>query len=68
MSGPLESNRYGLAFYEGKWRYFEKYKPIKKGKRKGYYWIFFRNEGQRLVHPKQIKRMPTDPGQLRIFD
>jgi hypothetical protein len=34
----------------------------KRGKRKGYYWIFFRKEGQRLVHPKQIKRMPTHLG------
>jgi hypothetical protein len=68
MSRPLESNRHGLAFYDGKWRYFEKLKPIKRGKRKGYYWVFFRKEGQRLVHPKHIKRMPTQPGQLRMFE
>jgi hypothetical protein len=68
MKKPLESNRYGLAFYNGKWRYFEKLKPIKRGKRKGYYWVFFRKEGQRLVHPKHIKRMPTQPGQLRMFE
>jgi len=64
----MEASEYGLAFYNGKWRYFDKYAPVKKGKRRGWYWVFFRNEGKRLVRPGQIKRMPAPPGQMRIFD
>ena len=63
----MEPNQYGLAYYKGKWRYFEKYKPVKKGKQRGSYWIFLRDEGQRLVRPENIKRFPSPLGQLRLF-
>jgi hypothetical protein len=64
----MEANQYGLAYYDGKWRYFEKYKPVKKGKKRGSYWIFLRGKGKRLVRPESIKRLPSPPGQLRLFN
>ena len=64
----MDTTYLGLAFYKDKWKYFKEYKPVKRGKHKGHYRIAFVNEGiPRLVHPDQVKRMPTQPGQLRLF-
>jgi hypothetical protein len=65
----MDTTHLGLAFYKDKWKYFEKCKPVKKGKYKGHYWIGFVNEGiMRLVHHGHIKRMPAERGQLRLFE
>jgi hypothetical protein len=61
-------NQYGLAFYKGKWRYFEKHTPVKEGMGKGWHWIYFRNGGKRLVRPQQIKRMLCPPDQASLFE
>ncbi len=44
-----ETNQYGLAHYKGNWCCFKKCKPVKKGKQRGSYWVFLRDEGQRPV-------------------
>jgi len=65
----MDTTYLGLAFHKDKWKYFDRYQPVKRGKHKGHYRIAFVNEGiLRLVHPDHIRRLPTQPGQLRLFE
>ena len=61
----MDTTYFGLAFYKDKWKYFDKYKPVKRGKYKGHYRIAFVNEGiPRLVHPDHDFFRSAPAGQL----
>ena len=66
MKEQTSTDHLGLCWHKDKWRHFERYSPVKRGKRKGCYWVQF-PEGQRLVYREHIKRFPTDQGQIRLF-
>ncbi len=59
----------GMALIEGNFRYFERYRSIRKGKNQGAYWVWPLAEGSRpcLVRPQNIRRFPQVKGQLRLF-
>ena len=66
---PLNPSDCGVAIIEGSFRYFQKYRAVRRGKHKGLYWIWPLARGERphLVRAKSIRRFPQSPGQLRLF-
>lgn len=59
----------GVVVIEGSFRYFQHYRPIKKGKHRGWYWVWPAASGSKphLVRPERIRRFPQPKGQLRLF-